>query len=143
MNRDNIQRMINHLTTLQPEQFDMQYYDRTTAGESYKGMLKFMDNGFKCFTAGCTIGNCIQIDKNLMMDVMAREGIAGMGWYCIEWARRFTGIHYTQLEFDWCFSQSWYSVDNTITGAISRLQAVLNGNWREHENYKQFLNLKR
>lgn len=120
MNRENLQRMADHIRTVPQEKFDMDVY-RDNDSLSHE-----------CNTVGCVIGHCTVLDK---------EPLPPLSYICIDftvWSERFTGIDSVADAWHWCFSSHWSHVDNTPTGAALRIEWLLNNglpeNWDEQMN---------
>lgn len=111
MNRNNLQRMIDHLSTVPEDKFDMgsfrsSYHDRGNT---------------ECNSVGCVIGHCTILAPELVIKRMD-----GTIQFC-NWSKKFTGLDIDTNEWDWCFSGLWDAVDNTIKGAQQRIKYLLNG----------------
>ena len=107
MHTENLKLLAKGLKTLEPSQFDMS---------------KFMDS---CGTVGCVLGwsatfkGLEPIDSEYVYDDDDDEG-------------RFSYYRYSVRVFEtnpsqwhWCFSHRWASVDNTVEGAIKRINYLI------------------
>jgi len=107
MNRENLNKMADYIETIPQEKFNMATY-RT--GESIK---------HECDTVGCVIGHCTVLDKNpLPMDY-----IGDIAFYA--WSKEFTGLDPDSSEWAYLFASEWEDMDNTPTGAASRIRHFL------------------
>lgn len=110
MNRENLQRMADHIRTVPQEKFSMEIYreDNTPTTE--------------CNTVGCVIGHCIYLG----IPVYHTDGDQDSGIDYLLWAWQFTGMSPYTDEFKWCFSMFWENIDNSPTGAALRIEWLLN-----------------
>ncbi len=111
MNIANLQKMIKHLKTIDKDKFDMGTYREDA---SY--------NTIKCTTVGCIIGHCVILDNNIKEFIVIGGTIDFTGW-----SEKFTGINMVSYKWGYLFSSLWETVDNTIEGAIRRLEKVIKG----------------
>jgi hypothetical protein len=105
MNKENLQRMADHIRTIPQEKFGMAYYrrgDRHTA---------------ECNSLGCVLGHCTVLDSG----ELPRFSNGSIDF--IAWEESFTGT--TQEEWDWCFSGNWAEVDDTSEGASLRIEWLI------------------
>lgn len=59
----------------------------------------------------------------------------------IQQIEEFIDIKATSIEWYFLFSSAWIHIDNTIEGAINRLETVIEGTMKEHKHFKQLLPL--
>lgn len=111
MNRENLQRMADHIRTVPQELFNMEFY---RSGDCKKP---------KCGSVGCVIGHCTILDENPLPRIAYSNEID-----FTVWSEMFTGIEDYQDEWNWCFSSGWadYRTDNTPEGAALRIEWLLN-----------------
>lgn len=111
INLVNLQRMADHIKTIQQEMFDMDVYR--------SGQEKYAE----CDSVGCIIGHCTVLDKeNLPINSFGK-----IMFGC--WIEQFTGVccqSSTSLEFRWLFSTDWSFIDNTAIGAYKRIEWYIN-----------------
>ncbi len=120
MKIENLKLMADYIETVPPEMFDM----RT-----------FRDRGFeteiKCNSVGCVIGHCVHLGPEFVIITCGKIEF-------MFWSIRFTGLHYQQDQWKWCFDSNWDEFDNTPTGAAKRIRwLIANGlpeNWEEQMN---------
>ncbi|WNN12462.1 hypothetical protein MA9V2_213 [Chryseobacterium phage MA9V-2] len=115
MNKQNIQRAINHIRTLRPENFDMQDYRAA----------QFTDKAPECKTIGCIVGHCTILDaKNINEKFIDMRNDSIM---FNEWSVEFFGIGILQRSWDYMFSCNWAKSQktNTIEHAIYRMERII------------------
>lgn len=112
MNKANLQRMVDHLCTISDNQFDMRGY-RLNGDKASP----------ECNSVGCVIGHCTVLDsENVKQNYLNSDtGIIKF----TDWSYDFTGLH--GYLWDFCFGGAWVDTDNTIEGAIKRIESVING----------------
>lgn len=118
MNKENLQRMADHIRTIPQEMFGMSDYrtgDRHTA---------------ECDSVGCVLGHCTVLETGELPRYLNRS------IDFIAWEESFTGT--TQEEWEWCFSDNWSETDNTPEGAALRIEWLIkNGlpeDWKQQMN---------
>lgn len=137
MNIDNLKRMVEHLKTIKDDQLDMATYNRRA---KHITVSSFIVSNFECATAGCVIGHSVRLDTELMKKVITDAGnFSGIPRLYTAWSEEFTGLIYDSIRWQWCFSGGWKQYDNTVKGAISRIESLIDDTWREHEHYQRFL----
>jgi hypothetical protein len=109
MNRENLQRMADHIRTVPQDMFHMQYF-RLSKEDTHE-----------CNSVGCGIGHCTILDPKPLPRVDRCRNIDFK-----KWSERFTGIDYEDVKWMWCFAGSWFDIDNTPTGAADRIEWLLN-----------------
>ena len=87
--------------------------------------------GISCNTVGCVIGHSVRLNPRLFASFHHLFGY-------IEWSEEFTGLCSYSFEWSWCFSGQWADIDNTVKGAISRIEAVLESTVESHPDYDRF-----
>lgn len=140
MNISNLQRMIDLLKTVDQSRFNMEVYYTNMIGLRHEAFDKLKSRNYECDTAGCVVGHCIVLDKELFnsLESLATSNSSLSTIYSM-WSEKFTGLKMLSLEWEWCFGSDWKYTDNSITGAIDRMQAMINGTYREHPMYETFL----
>lgn len=110
MNKENLQRMIDHLRTLPQNSFCMGAYRKNNEYSNTE-----------CNTIGCIIGHCTVLDSdNIKNNYLYDNGYVKF----LDWSYDFTGLD--KYLWGFCFHSKWGIVDNTIEGAIKRLELVVN-----------------
>ena len=120
MKRENLQLMADHLkTNVIPENFHMNQYRGDDEGFSNP----------ECGSVGCTVGTCTVLDaKNVIENFTNSDGRIEF----TAWSEDFTGLLEVEAEWDWCFSSTWATTDNTPTGAALRIEWLLNNGLPEN-----------
>lgn len=122
MNRENLLRAIEHMKTVNADQFDMTVFND---GSDY-------DFDFnECNSAGCIIGHCAVIDKKRFFEISQETQLNGPYH---NWSIEFFGIGNKDMhtaEWLWLFGQAWNETDNTLKGAIARMQYVYDNGFPE------------
>lgn len=108
MNRENLQRMADHIRTVPQEKFEMVEW-RSAEYETKE-----------CGSIGCVIGHCTILDSKPLPRLHSSNHI-DFG----EWSEDFTGLDQSSDEWEWCFSSSWHEEDNTPDGAALRIEWLL------------------
>jgi hypothetical protein len=108
MNRENLQRMADHIRTVPQELFDMR---RFRSGKK---------DTHECTSVGCIIGICTILDPE-PLPMLNSITIDFNGW-----TKKITGMSVITNEWYWCFSMYWVDTDNTPTGAADRIEWLLN-----------------
>lgn len=109
MKKENLQRMVDFLKSgkVTQEMFSMRSFRR---GD---------DKHTECNSVGCVLGWCTELDAdNIKENYVYSSG--GIAFY--EWSEYFTGIPADGYDWDFLFSENWAEEDNTIQGAIKRLE---------------------
>ena len=118
MNKKNLQILANHLKTIDPQKFDMSTFNRIHAfpeiGEEYT-----------CNTAGCIAGHAPMI-PGFEFNEKDTKGV----FDTICWAKYIHRIFDISEVSDenlwlWIFGGNWSAVDNTIKGAVKRIEYTL------------------
>lgn len=110
MNRENLQKLADHLDTVKPEAFDMSWFAMDEHGDGLD--LHQHD----CGTAGCAVGYGPAAGFPVTQD--------DIGW--IDYSERVFGLVGDSDVWEWCFSGMWWHQDNTPTGAARRIRHLLN-----------------
>ncbi len=113
MNRENLQRMADYIRTIPAENFDMYVYREGDHSIQYLSP--------ECKTVGCVIGHCTILD----VENLPRNGDGSGSILFATWSETFTGLEVCSKEWDWCFSYSWSTVDNSPEGAARRIEYLL------------------
>lgn len=108
MNKENLQLMADHIKTIDPELFDMDIYRR--------GDTEFAE----CNSIGCVIRHCAVLEEG----ELPRLPNGGIDFS--HWSYKFTGLHTMDVEWEWCFGSSWSQHDNSIEGAVNRIEYLVN-----------------
>lgn len=119
MNKENLQRMADHIRTVPQEMFHMR---------CYRGIIKddeLIDasdcfSAVECETLGCIIGHSLVLAPELV--VKNEKGVIQYA----DWSEEFTGIVWASSEWYWCFSFDWEYLDNTPEGAALRIEWLIN-----------------
>ena len=116
MNKENLQRMADHIRTVPQEMFDMSVYRQ---GDH---------NSIECGSVGCVIGHCIHLAPQLI-----RKSYGNVDF--TSWSERYTEIDCSSDEWLFCFCGEWVNVDNTPEGAALRIEWLINnglpGDWED------------
>ena len=132
--------MVENLKTIDSRKFDMSTYNSKLAKSLSFTVESFIVSNFECASAGCVIGHSVRLDPELMKKVIEDVGpIRGLPRLYTEWSERFTGLQNDTDEWQWCFGGNWIEFDNTISGAISRIEALVDGTWKNHDDYDEFV----
>ena len=108
MNRENLQRMADHIRTVPQELFDM--------GGLFRHGQRFTA---ECDGKGDVIGHCTILDKDNL--IYNQDGTIDF----LLWADVFTGWLHID-EHAWLFCSAWRKRDNTPEGAALRIEWLLN-----------------
>lgn len=112
MKKENLQRMVDLLNSgkVTQEMFDM---NKFRLGDK---------KNTKCNSVGCVVGWCTELDsENIKENYIFSSG--GIDFYA--WSEYFTGMLAGGYNWRFLFSENWAEVDNTINGAIKRLEYVI------------------
>lgn len=114
MDKVNLTRMRDHLLTLDEDSFDMYNYSQDV---SFITNIKQLE----CNSVGCILGHCAILDKeNVFKNFINYEFINYE-----KWAENFIKISSDSLKYKFLFSSFWADYDNTLKGAIERINVVL------------------
>jgi hypothetical protein len=116
MNRENLQKMADHIRTIPQELFSMRYYRSENGSTCDREGQK----NTECNSVGCVIGHSLTLAPNLVTRDKARV------IRFAEWSQKFTGIRAFGNEWDWLFSCTWSKADNSPEGAALRIEWLLN-----------------
>jgi hypothetical protein len=119
MNRENLQKMADHIRTIPQEVFAMNYYRSNTTIDQ---------RDTECNSVGCVIGHSITLAPNMVV----RYPDQSIDFE--EWSEEFTGIESSNNEWDWLFSSGWHGVDNSPEGAALRIEWFLKNGLPEDWN---------
>lgn len=115
MNKENLQKMADHIRTIPQDRFDMK---------------RFRDVDYaivECKSVGCVIGHCV----HLAPELITRGKFGSIDFS--DWSSLFTDTNLD--ESDWCFSSGWVNTDNTPSGAADRIEWLINNglpeNWKD------------
>lgn len=112
MKKENLQRMVDFLKSgkVTQEMFDMNSYrtgDKKTP---------------ECNLVRCVLGWCAELDAdNIKKNYICSDGEIDLH----AWSEHFTGVPWhdsNNFNWDFLFSRGWAYHDNTIQGAIKRLE---------------------
>lgn len=117
MNRENLQKMANHIKTIPQKRFSMAEF-RTFNDP------KDMET-HECNTIGDVIGHCTVLDNEDNIPRMM-TGVIDFN----KWSAVYTGLSIDSIEWLWCFSKHWVNTDNTPTGASKRIEWLLKNGLR-------------
>lgn len=106
--------MADYIKTIPQEQFDMKKYRSTHDSYSHE-----------CNSVGCVIGHCIILEEESSVMNLPLSSHPHGGIDFTRWSERFTGLHRTSKEWDWCFTDDWSLFDNTPPGASKRIEYML------------------
>jgi len=107
MNRENLKLMADYIETIPQDKFDMEIFRNGQQTEH------------ECNSVGCVIGHCTVLDKNPLP--LHKDG--DIAFYA--WSKEFTGLEPLSGEWEYLFSSDWEDMDNTPTGAASRIRHFL------------------
>lgn len=139
---NNLKRIIEHLKTIDETKFTMVTFSNNI--NSFK-----TEDLTYCNTAGCVIGHSIILDVPLFkrLEIKAIQEYSNITGEAIrqrniflfsKWSEEFTGISQLDEEWNWCFGSEWNFYDNSISGAISRIEALIDNKITEHKHYSDF-----
>ena len=144
MKKENLQRIIDMLRTIDETKFDMQHYKNVYGMADELGIsadeavrLSIMEE-IECNSPACVIGHAIRLDIPLMQSIMSKDKYASSTFIYSKWSEEFTGLNYFEKDWDWCFASKWKRIDNTIAGAISRIQSLIAGTIELHPHYHHY-----
>lgn len=117
MNKDNILRMVEYLTELDTiaAPFHMDVYRENNT--------EYHNPHLACKSPACVVGHCTVLDTPENRD-RCFNGMDGAFNYG-KWTYEFTGLTPFTRVWAWAFAWQWAEVDNTIQGAIARLNYLL------------------
>lgn len=133
MNKDNLLKLAKFLDTLDQEQFHMKYlraekYDHSRLGIKLISLFP-QDIGKDintCNSIGCTLGWAVSIPEfKLERGDFSNTSPFPLLWN--EYCYRIFDISPETIVWDFLFSEEWEHIDNTPTGAASRIRYVLEG----------------
>lgn len=147
MNIPNLQRMVGLLKTVDESQFNMKVFSNDIYGTTAERVDTLIKDEYKCNSGGCVIGHSIVLDTELFNKVLIINPLADKenGRYknldeaYAYWSEKFTGLIANSTDWEWCFGADWVTHDNTVAGAISRIEALLSGTIESHKDYETFL----
>lgn len=111
MNKENLQKMADHIRTVPQEMFDMDHWREDDDFESVS-----------CNSVGCAVGHCVHLDTE---NKIPRDPAKGTIYFS-SWASGYTGLVSWGDEFTWCFDSEWRKSDNTQEGAALRIEYLIN-----------------
>jgi len=114
MNKVNLQKMADYIKTIPQQSFDMSIYR-----EEYN----YYDP--ECESVGCIIGHCTIIDKENVKANYVDDLSGEIDFH--KWSEQFTGLKSISPEWNFLFSMDWKDVDNSIKGAVQRLEYIISG----------------
>lgn len=118
MNIENLIAVRELLKTIPSEQFDM--------GKYREGGIPTDVN---CNSPGCVIGHATKLNPSLfkfcMENASERRGPFFTHYSYVGFAESFFGICEVDEEYCWLFDHSWVDIDNSIEGAIMRIDILL------------------
>ena len=130
MNKVNLLKMVDHLRTISPENFDMQNFRKDRSNSS---------DLTTCNTVACVIGHCTVLDTKENLSKFYFECPVNMFDYR-KWIMSFIDIE-SYLDYGWLFSGIWTYNDNTIEGAIKRILNFIDNNGMTDEDRNIYNNL--
>lgn len=133
MNFYNLARMSAYLQKISDSNFNMATYNV----KILNGYLE-PSRLFVCNSPACVIGHCININLKLAKELLDEIGVYDQQLYT-QWSTRFTGINSKEATWHFLFSGIWKDRNNTVKGAIERLNAVINRKMHEHKDYGWFV----
>lgn len=140
MNKENLQRMVDYLKSgaVPQEKFDMICYhpldNEIRSEENYTWIQEHI-----CETAGCVIGHCINLDTDLFKKQFHNASNGLIKGVFTRWSEEFTGLSAISKLWNFMFSGEWDTLDNTIKGAITRIEAVINDCPEKHKDWNDFM----
>lgn len=130
--------MIDLLRTVDQSDFNMQYYYGDFSSSKEKILATVINNNNICGSPACIIGHSVVLDKKLFIKKAKYSDVPSVIYR--ECGADFTGLDSASEEWMFCFSGGLTGIDNTVNGAINRLESLINGTWKEHEHYIKFFN---
>ncbi len=108
MNIKNLKIAIEVLGTIRENQLEMNMFITSIDG---------------CNSVACVIGHCMLSDRFDFNFSTKKESMN----QAINFSENIFDVDYASLEFQYMFSGSWTYYDNSINGAIKRIEKVING----------------
>lgn len=138
-NIENLRRAVEHLKTIDQSQFDMSFYVANIIdGEKlqlyYPKNVEYVN---ECGTVGCVVGHCAVLDPDYFKKkVINRPShLKELNPYLYtDWSERFFDVK--DEEWEWLFGERWSVYDNTISGAIARIELYVNQEKTPDEFYE-------
>ncbi len=121
MNKKNLKLLVKGLKTLTQDQFDMDYYMN------------------ECGTVGCVVGWATTFKGLEVIDSDYDDYGYRIKYY--SYSKRLFDLTSNKPEWYWCFSSKWAYVDNTIEGAIKRINYLIDNDGAP-ENFKNVYQFK-
>lgn len=124
MNKKNLTRIKHFLPTIDPKKFNMKRFRPHE-----------MDKSIECKTVGCVIGHAVVLDKENVYKNYINPITGGIKF--TTWMEDFLDLKDYRL-FKFLFSGEWENYDNTIKGAIKRIDYILEDNDISNFKYENF-----
>lgn len=135
MRPNQLRRIIGLLKRIDKRNFHIGHYH---GNQEYFARL-IEDRYNICGTTGCIIGHAVSLNRGLMDMLVKQANTYNFHRLYARWSVLFTGVDSESNEWYFMFSGRWQWYDNTIEGAIDRIQAVINGTWRFHKHIHIYL----
>lgn len=113
INYENLKKAKELLKTIPEDRFDMKHYTNKNSNT-----VSQVQN--TCNSVCCVIGHCVVLDD---YDNLIKYEDDIFNYHL--WGKSFFGIKKGYL-WDFLFSGNWFNTDNTVKGAIKRIDYVLN-----------------
>lgn len=107
MKTDSFIKALAVLKTLSPKDFDM-------------GLYQTADKNTQCGSLGCVIGHVARV---VGVTPEFKNFYGGIEY--ASWALNFFGVSMDSNEGRWAFNNLWRDTDNTIAGAMARIQYLI------------------
>lgn len=142
VNRKNLKILAKKLETVNPEHFDITVYNKTYESR----FVKVKDIDFSCNTCGCVLGHAATFPE---FKITEQDIYEFMNDYPFAWQKfteKYFGIEVDSFVWTWLFSTDWSEVDNTLQGAIRRINYFIQNGMpenfiRDFDDLNQFVKL--
>lgn len=133
LNRENLKIAIEGLKSLNISkgQFDMNFFGGIDIYDEKSARKKVKNT---CNTVACAVGWCPFIEE---LSPIASD-FNRRGFFCYNtYTKRIFGDIGCML-WQFMFEDAWYAYDNTLEGAIARMQYVYDGKYTDEWGYEDF-----
>lgn len=115
INYENLKKAKELLKNIPEDRFSMGVFNSNNP-EELEGVLN------PCSSVCCVVGHCVALDTEINLKKYSWTYSFDYG----NWSYSFFGFEYDSDLWNFLFSEIWVYVDNTLKGAIKRIDYVLN-----------------